>query len=93
MEATVSALPARTTTRVTRIASRRCAPDPIRPSSGAVTAPLSSVTVSVHWAAAKDTCNCVATLVISGAPRLPTAAATSAMKISVGTNSFAVGTV
>ena len=37
------------------------------------TAPVSSVMVSVHCALASDTWNVVATLVISGAPRLPTA--------------------
>jgi hypothetical protein len=43
--------------------------------------------VSVHCALSSDTWNVTATLVISGAPRLPTAATTRAMNISDGTSS------
>ena len=50
-------------------------------------APLRRVMVSVHCAAASDTWNVVATLVIRGAPRLPTAATTKAMNSSEGTSS------
>ena len=45
-------------------------------------APLRRVIVSVHCALASDTPNVVATLVIRGAPRLPTAATTKAMNSS-----------
>lgn len=47
-------------------------------------APLKRVIVNVHCALPSDTWNVVATLVISGAPRLPTAATTMAMNSSEG---------
>ena len=47
------------------------------------TAPVSSAMVKVHCAASRDTRSVVATLVISGAPRLPTTATTSAISSSV----------
>jgi hypothetical protein len=50
------------------------------------TAPAKRVMVRVHWAASRDTPNVVATLVISGAPKLPTTATTSAMNSSDGTS-------
>jgi hypothetical protein len=50
-------------------------------------APLRRVIVNVHCALASETWNVVATLVIRGAPRLPTAATTKAMNSSEGTNS------
>ncbi|MGW0916616.1 hypothetical protein ACWD1Z_33550 [Streptomyces sp. NPDC002784] len=53
------------------------------------TAPLSSATVSVHCALPGETCNEVATLVMSGTPRLATAATTRAMNSSEGTSSRA----
>ncbi|CAM5706376.1 hypothetical protein SALBM217S_02917 [Streptomyces griseoloalbus] len=86
---TVSALPATTTASVTRIVARRWGPAPSRPRTGVATAPLSSATVSVHCALPSETWNVVATLVMSGAPMLPTAATTRAMHISEGTSSRA----
>lgn len=83
---TVSTLPPATTASVPMIVARRRGPAPRRPSSGMATAPDSSVMVSVHWALASDTRNVVATLVIKGAPRLPMAATTSAMKMREGTS-------
>lgn len=71
---------------VPMIVARRRGPDPRRPRSGVATAPDSRGAVSVHCALARDTCIVVATLVISGAPRLPTAATTSATKTSAGTS-------
>ena len=50
------------------------------------TAPVSRVIVSVHCAAASDTWWVLATLVISGAPRLPMAATTSATNTNVATS-------
>src|SRR5579859_4482666 len=49
---------------------------PIRPRTGVTMAPLKRVMVCVHCALSSDTPNVVATLVMSGAPRLPTAATT-----------------
>src|SRR5437899_2606707 len=54
-------------------------------------APVSRVMVRVHCALARDTSNVVATLVISGAPRLPTAATTRAMNTSDGTSTRGSG--
>ena len=82
----MSTLPPVTTASVPMIVARRRGPAPRRPRSGMATAPDSSVMVSVHWALASDTWNVVATLVISGAPRLPTTATTSAMKRREGTS-------
>ncbi|MCP9983167.1 hypothetical protein [Actinomadura madurae] len=42
--------------------------------------------VSVHCALSRETWNVVATLVMSGVPRLATAATTSAMNIRAGTS-------
>ncbi len=50
-------------------------------------APLNKVMVSVHCALSSETWNVDATLVMSGAPRLPIAATTSAMNISEETSS------
>jgi len=80
---TVAALPAATTPRVPGTTARRRVPVPSRPRTGAATAPVSSAIVRVHWAAARETPSVVATLVISGAPRLPTTATTSAISSSV----------
>ena len=66
------------------MAPRRWAPAPIRPRTGVATAPARRVTVNVHCALASDTWKVVATLVMSGAPRLPTAATTRAMKSNDG---------
>lgn len=85
--ATVRALPATTMTSVVITAARRRGPEPSRPSTGVATAPASRVMVRVHWALLRDTPKRVATLVISGAPRLPIAATTSAMNTSDGTSS------
>lgn len=86
---TVSTLPATTTASVARIVARRCGPAPSRPRTGVATAPLSSATVSVHCALPSETWNEVATLVMSGVPRLATAATTRAMNIRAGTSSRA----
>jgi hypothetical protein len=72
---------------VARIVSRRRDPAPSRPRSGVARAPLNKVMVSVHCALSSDTWNVVATLVMSGAPRLPIAATTRATNISEGTSS------
>lgn len=83
---TVSALPATTTASVARIVARRCGPAPSRPRTGVATAPLSSAMVSVHCALSSETWYVVATLVMSGVPRLATAATTRAMNIREGTS-------
>ena len=86
--ATVAALPTTTTASAASTTGRRVAAPPRRPSSGVATAPTISVTVSVHCAPASDTSKLCATAVISGAPRLPIAATTNAMKSSPATSPF-----
>lgn len=83
---TVRALPTTTIASVARIVARRCGPAPSRPRTGVATAPLSRAMVSVHCALSRETWNVVATLVMSGVPRLATAATTRAMNIRAGTS-------